>query len=305
MQVALIIIYNHQYNKNIDILEKLYEDRFNNIYHIVPFYTGTKSNVISVYENSLYFQGYVAQALKSFFSNQFEHYFFIGDDLILNPIINQNNYKKHLKLNSDTSFIPNLLSLHELNYYWGNIILAYKYKIYTIGVEAVNQLPNYSKALLKFKKFNLDVENLRFEQLYKKPMVKFKRSSLKQVFGFYWLKCKSKLLQKVYRLPYPLVGSYSDIFVISASSIKDFCHYCGVFAATNLHVEIAIPTAIVLTSDEIVTEKDLVLQGKALWTTEDLKILEKYNSDLNDLLSDFPENNLYIHPVKLSRWKTN
>lgn len=305
MQVALIIIYNHQYNKNIDILEKLYADRFNSIYHVVPFYSGTKANVIPVYENSIYFQGYVAQALKSFFSDQFEHYFFIGDDLILNPQINQNNYKKHLKLNSTTSFIPELLPLHELNYFWGNVILAYNYKINIHAVEAQNQLPSYYEAQVKFKKFNLDIKNLRFEQLYRKPKVQFRRRSLKQLFGFYFLKYKNKLSQKVYNLPYPLVGSYSDIFVISSSSIKDFCHYCGVFAATNLHVEIAIPTALVLASDEIVTEKDLILQGRALWTKEDLKILDKYNLDLNQLLSDFPEDHLYIHPVKLSKWKTN
>ena len=45
-RVALIIIYNHQYNKNIDILERIYNGRFSNIYHLVPFYNGEKQNVI-------------------------------------------------------------------------------------------------------------------------------------------------------------------------------------------------------------------------------------------------------------------
>ena len=76
-KVALIIIYNHKFDRNIDILENIYKDRFSNIYHLVPFYTGDKSNVISVYENSHYFQGYVAQGFKSYFKEEFEHYFFI------------------------------------------------------------------------------------------------------------------------------------------------------------------------------------------------------------------------------------
>jgi hypothetical protein len=40
--VALVIIYNHRYDKNIDILESIYANRFSNIFHIVPFYDGDK-----------------------------------------------------------------------------------------------------------------------------------------------------------------------------------------------------------------------------------------------------------------------
>jgi len=83
-KVALIIIYNHQYNKNIDILERIYNGRFSNIYHLVPFYNGEKQNVIPVYDSSYYFQGYVAQGFKSYFKEEFTHYFFVADDLILN-----------------------------------------------------------------------------------------------------------------------------------------------------------------------------------------------------------------------------
>ena len=75
--VALIIIYNHRYDKNISVLEKLYNSRFSDIYHLVPFYDGNKTNVIPVYENSFYFQNYVAQGLKSYFNEKYKHYFFI------------------------------------------------------------------------------------------------------------------------------------------------------------------------------------------------------------------------------------
>ena len=55
-KVALIIIYNHKFDQNIDVLEKLYQGSFSHVYHLVPFYTGKKVNVISIYENSRYFQ---------------------------------------------------------------------------------------------------------------------------------------------------------------------------------------------------------------------------------------------------------
>src|SRR6218665_624801 len=107
-KVALVIIYNHQYNKNIEKLEEVYGNWFSHIFHLVPFYAGDKPNVIAVYESSYYFQGYVAQGLKRFFSPEFDHYLFIGDDLMVNPVINENNYSLHLNLDVKTSFIPRL-----------------------------------------------------------------------------------------------------------------------------------------------------------------------------------------------------
>src|SRR5580704_10569699 len=106
MEVALIIIYNHRYDKNIDILERIYGERFSNIYHLMPFYSGDKSNVIPVYEHSFYFQNYVAQGFKSYFKKEYSHYFFVADDMIINPVINEQNYATQLKLTETTSFIP-------------------------------------------------------------------------------------------------------------------------------------------------------------------------------------------------------
>ncbi len=117
-KVALVIIYNHQYNQNIDILERMYKNRFSNIYHLVPFYKDDKSNVIPVYCSSYCFQGYVAQGFKNYFNEDFDHYFFIGDDLILNPLINESNYREHLKLEKEACFIPRLSPLNESKVFW-------------------------------------------------------------------------------------------------------------------------------------------------------------------------------------------
>lgn len=40
--ICLVIIYNHRFEKNIDILERIYKERFAAIYHLVPFYEGRK-----------------------------------------------------------------------------------------------------------------------------------------------------------------------------------------------------------------------------------------------------------------------
>lgn len=312
--VALIIIYNHKFDRNIEVVERIYKDRFSTIFHIVPFYDGDKSNVISVYENSHYFQGYVAQAYSGFFNEKFDHYFFIADDLILNPAINENNYVEHLKLKSKTCFLPGFISFHDENSLWGRVQNAFDFNINAPGIEVKNELPTYEQALAAFQKIGLEIKPVNYNLISRSPnsVAGFLKKAVRdKTYVFKYLK------NKKHSLPYPTVGSYSDIFVVSSDAIKQFKHYCGVFAATNLFVEIGLPTAMVLSAQEIVTEKDLNFQGKALWpdgyarmnsvpelAKDDFKELDKYDHNLKELLGNFPENYLYLHPIKLSQWNT-
>ena len=303
--VALIIIYNHQYNKNIDIIERIYQNRFSDIYHLVPFYNGEKENVIPVYENSFYFQGYVSQGLHSYFKEKYTHYFFIADDLMLNPVINENNYCNIFNLYACTSFIPRLSMLHERKSWWTRIGEAFQWNTKVRGVEVSNMLPDYENAIDKFSKFGLTIKPFGFSKVWKLSFgLPFTVSlGVRRRFRFFCQYLKTKLRGKSFTLSYPLASSYSDIFIVSAKSIKEFCHYCGVFAVTKLFVEIALPTSMVLSADEITVEKDLDLRGKALWTKEDFQELEKYENSLTKLLADFPPKCIYLHPIKLSKWK--
>lgn len=305
-QVALIIIYNHQYNDNIEVLETIYKGRFSNIYHLVPFYSGEKSNVIPVFENSLYFQGYVAQGMKSYYRQEYTHYFFIGDDVILNPIINEDNYNKYLNLEKYTCFCPELISLHTRNDGWHRVYDAFKYNLDVPIVEVSSQLPTYNEALKAFQKFGLELKPLSLRQTWKQSS-SIQGYIYKIISEDYLYRIrKTKIIRgKIRYVPeYPLVGSYADIFIVSSNAIKQFCHYCGVFAATRLHVELAISTSLVLSASEIVCEKDLEWRGLVLWGPKDRKNLEdRYRCNLHELFQNFPKESLYIHPVKLSKWK--
>jgi len=302
-KVALVIIYNHQYNQNIDKLEYIYKGRFSNIYHLVPFYAGEKNNVISVYANSEQFQGYIAQGFKTFFSADYAHYFFVADDLFLNPGINENNYRQYFKLNGGTSFLPGFISLHEVTDHWVGLTRAYYYNLEVTGIEAKDQMPPYHEALEKFTRHGLNIEPLSFDNIWDKP--EKKPSALFNFINTIYYNArrfKSKLARKKYSLTYPMVGSYTDISVVSADAIQQFAHYCGVTAATGLFVEVGLPTALVLAAKEIVTETQLKLKGKTLWSPQDFAAMERYENVLANLIKDFPEETLYIHPVKLSKW---
>jgi hypothetical protein len=316
-QVALVIIYNHRYDRNIDIIENIYKARFSYIYHLIPFYNGVKSNVIPVYDNSLYFQGYLAQGLSKYYKSDFENYVFIADDLLLNPRINEGNYKDYFNLGLGTSFISNIISLHEMKHFWPRIREAFDFRIKIRGLEIENELPGYWEALERFKYFNLQIKALGYKQLVRQPGSTFKSwvkflSNRNQDLKLY---ISGKILGRTFNLRYPLAGSYSDICIISSDSIRAFCHFCGVFAAARLHVEIAIPTSLILSASYIITEKNLRLRGKALWPDgwnrlhgendlayNDYEELKPFNNSLYTLLNNFPEGYLYLHPIKLSKW---
>lgn len=303
-EVALIIIYNHQHNDNVQVLESIYGKRFSHIFHLMPFYRGDRPNVFAVYGNSYYFQGFIAQGLRSFYRQEFVHYLFIADDLILNPAVNEHNYAELLNIGPETCFIPGIFCYHSItNGFWENVIMAYSWKPDINGIHIRPHLPSYPEAIKRFANHGLFFEPIRFEQIWQKPQTFndwIKRIIKEPLFIYrYFEAC---LIKKRFHLSYPLVGSYSDIFAVSRDAIFEFAHYCGVFAAASLFVEHALPTSMVLSARKISTEHDLPMKGKALWTPEQMKELEPFGNSLKDLLDKFPEKYLYLHPVKLSSW---
>ena len=54
---------------------------------------------------------------------------------------------------------------------------------------------------------------------------------------------------------------------------------------------------------EIMQDKDSPAMGVELWNQDVDDLYEKYQGDLQALLNDYKSNQIYTHPVKLSRWK--
>ena len=190
-----------------------------------------------------------------------------------------------------------------------NLIRAYA----GIHLEIEHEFPSTEEALEKMKQQGLSIRPL----------------SRNELFGEFTLKTnslanKSRLFLRIatflrhpfktnYTLPFPFVGSYSDITLVAADSIDRFVHMCGLFGATGLFAEVAIPTALVLsTHSKIVTEKDTRRKGESFWKNSeaifwkseesDENNLKNRFKDLDDLLLRFPDNYIYIHPIKLSQW---
>lgn len=91
--------------------------------------------------------------------------------------------------------------------------------------------------------------------------------------------------------------------IIPSFLMDKFCLYCGIFAATNLFVENAVPTTLAIIANKIKFNKDCILKYGAMWTNEDKAFLEKFNCNLQELINNFPKDKLFLHPIKFSKWK--
>lgn len=308
--VALAIIYNHRYDKNIAVLDEIYKDRFSNIFHLMPFYDGDKENVISVYEHSFYFQGYIAQAQKELKAKgDFDHFIFIGDDVLLHPDVNEHNYKDFFKIGNDGAFITYIRDLIKTGETSDLFImhLALFFKVADkagTGLEISKELPSYDEAVKLLQKKGFDEPYMLPKHVYPYP----KRTDFKKtIFGEYFYRKRLKEVKKLrqqekVKLNYPVVNGFSDLLIIPKDEFNKFAHYCGLFAAARLFVEYAIPTIMLMVCEKIVTEADLDKKSVLLWNDDRDKFEKEYKASFDNIFNNFPKNTLYIHPIKLSRW---
>ena len=299
-KVCLLIIYNHRYDVNIEKLENIYQSRFSSIYHIVPFYDGIKKNVIPVYECSFRFEGYVAQAFKHI-NDSYEHYFFLADDAILNPAINEKNYREWFSLADCSAFITFTKSLHQMKG-WGinrRFMDPFpKFEKYQ-GTLWKGELMPAEEAFAVAQRQGYDREEFAMDV----SMVWNARKKLKEYPRLIFMFFRTLVLGKKY-CPYPIWGGYSDVFIVPGKDMEKVAHMLGVFAAMDIFVEEAIPTALHLICEELVEEKDLDAKSKTLWgNAAREEVEEKYERDYRKLVDEWKADCLFIHPIKLSRWK--
>lgn len=267
----------------------------------MPFYDGNRENVIPVYESSYQFQGYVAQGFKYFWHEKYTHYLFVADDLLLNPLLDQNNLFDFFEIEEKDSYCTTSQPLGKIQF-WN-----YKDRIFN----GLNAFELYTGTI--YKNEILESE-LAFKKIYElgycetefiinpEQLLLYGHMSKKDIIKFiidhpcHFI----KLLNKI-KLPYPIFGGYSDIFILHKNDIAEIVKTFGVFAAMRIFVELAVPTAMKLICANL---KENDGKGKLMWTTEDVKQIEAaYNMELEKLIKKWPDDCNFIHPIKLSRWK--
>ena len=285
-KVCLMVIYNHRFDRNIPRIEAEYSDRFTHVYHIMPFYDGDRRNVIPVYESSFRFQGYIAQAYSRLKGEGFTHYLIVADDMLLNPVINEQSLWSETGLSCEDNFITEFFDLSATPADWVHLHDAAEFNPSPHGVEISRIIPSFEEAKSKLNQYGFH----NFKVKYIPEM-----RTLKNPLRF-----------KVTRtLRYPLAGGYSDIQLLTADVMDGVTTLYGAFAASGLFVELAAPTALLLAvpHDRLKTADDTRLKRGDMWTDADKEFLDEYNHDMSKLKASFPAGKMFLHPIKMSEWK--
>lgn len=293
----LVVIFNHRFERNLPLLRSLYRDRFQPTY-LMPFAQTEDPDVTAVYASSHHFQGFVAQGYRDFRQADATHYVFVADDLLLHPRLDAGNIAAELGLSDSTGYIKNVTSLASAPFAWNHLQPAVHAFHANNGVEQWRELPAVDEATRLVARHGQ--ASGRFgprNALGFSGRPELRRGQL--ATAAYFLRHADRR-----DLPYPLLWAYSDFFVVPAGAMPTFARLCGVFAAMGLFVEVAVPTALALACDHLVTEQTSSRRGYEMWSENEQHDLEqRFGTSLDRLTQGFPDDWLYVHPVKLSKWR--
>lgn len=319
--VGLVVLFNHNYENNIPIIKRLYKERFPHLRILMPFYYGNDDEVIGVFGTSFTFQSYIAQAREELLRMGCDDFLIIGDDLLLNPDIDSLNLHEKLHIPGGSFYIDKVENVSECSYS-RPLLEADRFSPYIPGLDgsANRNVPSYEEAYkILSEKGLINTTKLSKWKPFYPAFLPFSFSTLHKNYKI--LKARVYHLLKVLqyklcpaRMPYPYIFGYSDILLIPKERLLDLCLYLEPFASWNMFVEMAIPTAIMLLPDtNVCFAEGTPYKTGNVWYPQHPVHFNKINGLINNLLQNakeieslgsfFPKEYLYLHPVKLSRYK--
>jgi hypothetical protein len=321
MKLCLVIVFNHRFDKNLPTLREYYAGKFAAIRFLMPFADDLEekeTDVISVHFSSYLYQGFFGEARKRLGQIECDGYVVVGDDLLLNPSLDQSNLHQKMGLPREDAYTKGLASLFDAPLSWSRARTTYR-ALFADGLEWHRLLPDRDEALERSKPYGIEHRPLGFRNL--SPFwTKIGLSSLGTAIAWFAERQHPRRLFSSFtkNVPYPLFYGYSDFLVLPKAGWDHFAHYCEATAAMQLFVEAAIPLAMVLAYDLVQTELEygelfdaphpkrrMRMRGIELqWQDSDrIDFENQHGLSLTRLIKEFPEDVLYFHPVKLSKWK--
>lgn len=308
-KICLVIIYNHNYEKNYESLQEIYATRFSQIFHLIPFTSRIEDNVIPVYGNSFFFGSYISQAAQILLKTSADFFFFAADDILLNPSINEDNVHYFFGVEENRAYLPYFTDLGTQQSFWLRSVDAINWEQKKRGLEVEKMLPTIDIWKERFADLNFS-NTISIKSLIRIGSLGF-RSADKNTHRIIWagkklilifinlflnFKLIFKWILRRGRPVRPLVGGYADVFIVPKKYFLGFSRLLGVLSSLELHVELAIPTSLAMQHGlQFSTNHELMAIGE---TQNPFKFWDTVNSRFA-----FTNQVLYLHPVKLSKTK--
>ena len=269
----------------------------------MPFYRGDRTDVYPVYYSSYQFEGFFRIAWERLREEGFTHYFFLADDMILNPRLTGENFCERLGLDDHRGFLQYVypITRSRMTAFW--LLPALVAVAGKNGVNWASELPDPNDA-----RDNLAAKGY--------PMGRFGWHNIRHGFRakaffqtFFYFAHRFNRWRRDRRTdllgpPYPLIHGRVDFMVVPSAAMERFCGWCSVFAAMSVFVEIGAPTALALICAGLITEADTGF-SVLNWHTvaESDAYCRPFGNRIDQLLAGFDESVLYMHPIKLSQWQ--
>lgn len=302
MKLQLIIVFNHRYDMNIPVLKKYYETKFKKIKFLVPGYGGDRDDVIPVFRYlSFNFAGFFEEGFDGYCDDS-DYYMFLADDALLNPKFDENLIVDMLLSGGKKAYITDIQPCNRKNgigwYHAVFMNLPFRNKC----DKFMKYIPEYEMALHKANNFFGHYSEEYKDDFYidVSSREEYKKQRYRDIFE------STKVNGN--KIAYPLAGGWSDLVIVHKSIIKQFSRLCGIFSSMHFFCEIAIPTAIMLLCErkEVTKLSDVNsiygLTQDVLWKDDRENLLNRYDGKLINLVKDYSEKKLLIHPIKLSQW---
>jgi len=300
--LALCLIYNHPFIKNIEVLDRLYSTSFDRILHIVPNHRSARKDILTAYRSSHVFQGYLADNRSTIEALDADYIVFAADDCLLNCRCIVDTVTVGIDRAGASGFFPRFRApladsaawkwahtLPVVSRFFGSPRLA------NPQVEGwLDYLPELNRARLALGRYG--AAELRLARPTSDDLARYSaidRASIDALFGE----------DVEIKLPFPFVRGLTDFWVLTKKDVAEFLHYCGIFSSLNLWMEVAIPTAAALLEKKILFAKDLGLKFDWDWWDPQRPPRWQQPTELHDvyrMVEEMPSDLLFRHPVKLS-----
>lgn len=311
--VCLCIVFNHPFTANIPALRAIYRGRFSTIRFLVPFERSTDPDVLTVYRGSFGHCAYAIEHLPALEALEVSYYVFIHDDVLLSPWMNEKNIVAHLGLvNSGDAYIGDIYPVEADVGQWGFQIGSLWRIAHPRNYLSGTGVESFATVLRYLPPVGEAAERARALGIPPTTRLDYRPDSfqaeLPLAYRYFGAQNRSDpafirgLAERLFDspapasadIPYPLAcsGPWTDFYVVPRERLARFAHIAAILATAGLFVEMAAPTALMLTCDVIrkATDRNLFAQ----WSLEAASPREALTTLLHEprLIS--------IHPVKLS-----
>lgn len=126
MKTSVCVIFNHPFPSNIPILRSILKNRFDFVTFVIPNYRSDEEDVITTYRGSYTFQGMIVDAYPKLKEQDADFYFFVQDDVFLNPLYTGEELVDKLQIGQNQAFFPLFAPLRPNfeDWWWGARVAA-------------------------------------------------------------------------------------------------------------------------------------------------------------------------------------